>query len=119
MKKVLVVEDTVTIAQAIKLLLKSEGIGFHYISNGNCVVQTVKKEGIDLVITDLNMPKMSGKEVIKALKKDKKTKGIPIILLTADTRALENDSDLRLCDRLITKPFDNKELITETKKLLG
>ena len=117
--KVLIVEDSVLIANAIKILLKKEGIETFYTSEGLEVPKIIPKENIDLVILDLMMPKVSGDEVLKMLKNDPKTKDVKVMILTAKTDALRWDKSLEKCDKFMTKPFDNTELVIEVKKLLN
>jgi DNA-binding response OmpR family regulator len=116
--KVLVVEDSDIISNAIRLILENEGIKVIVANDGSNVVKTVKKEGIDLVILDLMMPGVSGEKAYEMLKKDEKTKNVKIMILTARIDALKWNSTLKDCDKFMTKPFDNKHLVSEVKKLL-
>ncbi|MBN1157351.1 response regulator transcription factor [Candidatus Woesearchaeota archaeon] len=116
--KVLVVEDSIVIAGAIKVLLTKESIDVISTNDGSKVVDIMKKEGIDLVILDLMMPNVSGKDVFKMLKSDESTKNVKIMILTARPDALKWNPELRSCDKFMTKPFDNKELVAEVKKLI-
>ncbi len=118
MKRVLVVEDSEFIANAIRLVLESQDIVVDNMSDGSKVVEYVKSKGINLVILDLMMPGISGKDVFKMLKQDPKTKSVPVLILTAKTDALKWDEELKCCDKFMKKPFDNKELLSEVKKLL-
>jgi DNA-binding response OmpR family regulator len=116
--KVLIVEDSKVISNAIRIILEQEGILAFETADGSKVVETVKKLDIDLVILDLMMPSMSGEEVYNMLKKDRKTKNTKIMILTARIDALKRNETLKGCDKFMAKPFDNKELVSEVKKLL-
>ena len=117
-KKVLVVEDSIFIAKAIKQLLESEGITANTTSDGAKVVDLVKEGKYDLVVLDLMMPDFSGKDVFYMLKADLNTNDVPVLILTAKVDALKEDKELRDCDKFMHKPFDNDELIEVIKGLL-
>jgi len=115
---VLIVEDSMLIASAVKIVLKKEGIESIITSEGRKVVDIVKKENIRLVILDLMMPDFSGVEVFKELKKDKTTKDVKIMILTAKTDAVKWYPELKTVEKFMNKPFDNDELAREVKKLV-
>ncbi len=116
--KILIVEDSVFIAKAIKHLAESEGYKADFTSEGAKVVDLVKKNNYNLVILDLMMPGVSGKEVFTMLKEDDDTKHVPILILTARIDALKWDKELRACDKYMRKPFDNDELLSVIKELV-
>jgi response regulator RpfG family c-di-GMP phosphodiesterase len=64
------------------------------------------------------MPEVSGEDIFELLKDDKKTKKIPVLILTARKNALKFDKNLEKCDLFFSKPFNNNELLTEVKKLV-
>ena len=117
--KVLVVEDSIVIAGAIKILLEKEGLAVSSTNDGNKVMDIVKKEAIDLVILDLMMPNVSGKDVFRMLKNDAETKNVKVMILTARPDSLKWNPELKACDKFMAKPFDNAELVSEVKKLLA
>ncbi len=104
-KKVLIVDDEYTIRELVDLTLTPD---YEIIkaNNGKEALEKVK-ESPNLIILDIMMPKMDGYEVCSKLKSDRKTKNIPIIMLTAKhsiddlKEALRND-----VDEYITKPFE-------------
>ncbi len=119
MKKILVVEDSKLISQAIKLLFEGKGYKVHQQDDGSRVLDDVKKNAIDLVILDLMMPKMPGEKVFSVLKADPATKDVKILVLTAKTDALTWDAQLSGCDKMMPKPFRNEELLREVERLIG
>lgn len=114
----MVVEDSSFIAKVVKILLKAEKINCEHISEGGKVMEYLNKKKTDLVVLDLMMPNVSGKDVFLQMKADPKTKDIPVLILTAKTDALRWEPELEKCDKFMTKPFDNDQLIAEIKKLL-
>ena len=119
MKKVLVVEDSIFVAEAIKVLLSSHDISVEHLSDGSKVLDKVVSGKFDLVLLDLMMPMHSGTEAILILKKDERTRNIPVIILTAKTDALKWDKELSVCDSFMTKSFNNRDLVSEVLRLLG
>lgn len=119
MKKVLIVEDSPFIAEAVKILLNAHGIYLDYLRDSTKAVDLINKGGYSLIILDLMMPVVSGKDILLKLKSDERTKNIPVIILTAKTDSLKWEPDLKVCDKFITKPFDNTELVSSVMGFLN
>ncbi|MBP9708373.1 MAG: chemotaxis response regulator CheY [Oligoflexales bacterium] len=84
--KILVVDDFPTMRRIVRTLLKQNG--FHNIveaENGQLALQTLDKEGdIEMVVSDWNMPEMTGLELLKTLRASKKYKDLPFLMVTAE-----------------------------------
>ena len=83
--KVLVVDDFATMRRIIKGVLKQ--LGFDNIveaEDGSIALDSLKKEEIGLIVSDWNMPKMTGLDLLKAVRGDDGLKGIPFIMVTAE-----------------------------------
>jgi len=118
-EKILIVEDEKDIIKVLDYNLKKEGFRTVSCRDGEAALALAKNEHPDLVILDLMLPGLDGLEVCKALKKEVKTQGIPIIMLTA--KAQETDKVLGLelgADDYITKPFSPRELAARVKAVL-
>jgi len=75
---------------------------------------------IDLVISDLNMPKMNGIEMIRAIRDDNRLDGVPIILMTAQGQKEEmHKYKVVGVTGWISKPFELREICSIVKKLIG
>lgn len=88
--KILVVDDFGTMRRIIKNILLE--IGYHNIEeaeDGEIALQKLKAGGIDFVVTDWNMPNMSGLELLTAIRLDEALKNIPVLMVTAEA-AKEN-----------------------------
>lgn len=83
-KKLMIVEDSMTQARAIAAHLSSE-IDVVIAVDGSQAMRLVSVERPDLIILDVNLPKLNGIQVCRRLKRDPDTAHIPIIMLTADT----------------------------------
>lgn len=85
--KVLIVDDFASMRRIVKNTLKQ--IGFKNIfeaDDGTTALAMLKEQKIDLVLADWNMPKMSGLELLKKVKKDEALKTIPVFLVTAEAQ---------------------------------
>ena len=80
----------------------------------------VEKDAPDLILLDINMPKMDGFEVVKRIRADKATEFIPIVMITAlrDTRENRIRSIEAGADDFIEKPFDSLEVLARVRSLL-
>ena len=83
--KVLVADDFATMRRIVKGVLKQ--LGFNNIveaEDGSTALDALKKEKIGLIVSDWNMPKMTGLDLLKAVRGDEGLKGIPFIMVTAE-----------------------------------
>jgi two-component system phosphate regulon response regulator PhoB len=118
-KKILVIEDEEDIQEVVTYNLTKEGYRVQAVSSGEDGLNTVKSDAPDLVILDLMLPGIDGLEVCRALKHDKETSHIPIIILTAKGEESDIVTGLELgADDYITKPFSPKVLIARVRAIL-
>ncbi len=87
--KVLVVDDEIPIQRIVKFNLEKEGYEVFVADDGKKALESVKQNKPALILLDVMMPELDGYEVCKILKKNAKTKNIPVIMLTA--RGQESD----------------------------
>ena len=109
-QKILIIEDDIDILSVITMSLKDEGFEVEGTLNGDETITRAEKFKPDLVIMDIYLSGVNGKEICKKLKTDKKTKSIPVILISASTQIR---STVKECgaDGFINKPFDNADLL--------
>jgi len=117
-KIIMVVDDEENILQLMRAVLEEAKYNVATASNGEECLQKLKKTKPDLVLLDMMMPGMSGREVCERIRKNPKTKNTKVIFVTV-ARFSEIGKDT--LDRLkvldyITKPFDNKDLLKSVKK---
>ena len=106
----MVVDDDVNVLTLTKIRLKSKGYSVVTATNGKEALKVLKKEPANLIIVDLMMPKMSGEEFLKNVKKNKKIRDIPVIIVTAK-RDVDFDYIKKLgADDFIVKPFSTNVL---------
>ncbi|MDO4700376.1 MAG: phosphate regulon transcriptional regulator PhoB [Moraxella sp.] len=119
MASVLVVEDELAIQRLVEFCLQQAGFVVQTAQNAEVAKAMIDDKLPDVVVLDWMLPAMSGIEFLQRLRCDKRTKELPIILLTA--RGDETDKELGLnlgADDYIVKPFSNKEFVARIKALL-
>jgi DNA-binding response OmpR family regulator len=117
--RILVVEDSADIADLIRHYLERAGHSVEVTSSGSDVLPRARKSAPDLVVLDLMLPGMDGLLVCQALRHDRATAGIPVIMLTARGEEADRIRGLELgADDYVTKPFSPKELVARVAALL-
>lgn len=117
--KILIVDDEMDTLLPLKRSLQVEDYNIISASNGYEAIDKAKTEIPDLVLLDLMMPEMDGYEVCARLKKDARTKNIPIIMLTARDAVRDKVKGLDIgADDYVTKPFNLNELKARIKTAL-
>jgi two-component system phosphate regulon response regulator PhoB len=118
-KQILIVEDERPIREMIAFGLRRSGFEVREAPDAGSARASVADRRPDLVLIDWMLPDMSGLELTRALKRDKETQEVPIIMLTA--RAEEQDKVMGLeggADDYVTKPFSPRELLARIKAVL-
>jgi DNA-binding response OmpR family regulator len=118
--KVLVIDDEAPIRLLCRVNLEAEGMQVLEAADGPAGLETARSEKPDVVLLDVMMPGLDGWQVAEELLDDERTRGIPIIFLTAraELRDRARGIDLGGVD-YITKPFNPVELAPLVRDLLG
>jgi CheY-like chemotaxis protein len=95
-KRVLVVEDDRFLRRACEASLRQRGFTVVVAADGEEGLQIARAETFDLILLDLLMPKLSGVEVLRALKGDAATRSIPVLVLSNSSRQQDIDEIMRL-----------------------
>ena len=118
-KRVLLVDDSETVIQFEKLLLRGQGFDISVAKNGKQALAQAAAEKPDLVLLDLMMPEMDGLETLRLLQADPDTRAIPVIVVTTKgDPELVKQASAAGCKDYVTKPVDKIELLTKIKALL-
>jgi two-component system, chemotaxis family, chemotaxis protein CheY len=118
--KILVVDDFATMRKVIRNLLKQ--VGYENIieaDDGSNALKILKSQKIDLVISDWNMPNMTGLELLKAVRSDEDLKSTPFLMVTAE--ALQDNVIAAVkagVSNYIVKPFTAEVLNEKITKIL-
>ena len=118
-RKILVVEDDLSICDLICIHLKKNDFDYHVVHTGEDALAQLEVYIPDFIILDWMIPNLSGLEVLKRIKNRSRFKKIPVLMLTA--RNSEQDKVVSFengLDDYITKPFLPSELIARVKSLL-
>ena len=119
MQKILVVEDNEMNRDMVGRRLQRRGYDVVVAVDGQEGIDMAYSEDPDLILMDMSLPVLNGWEATRQLKQDKRTKGIPIIALTAHAMASDRESAIEAgCDDYDTKPLEFSRLIGKIHALL-
>ncbi len=120
MKKILIVDDSNTNVVLLAAILNSRGYEIRTAYNVEEAHIMLAKELPSLILLDLLMPRISGYQFLDQLKKDEKTRNIPVIIVSAvtDTPNIQKTFDMGAVD-YIEKPVDIKALVSKVEKTLN
>lgn len=114
-QKILVAEDDVGVRVTLEFILTDEGFEVVLAEDGERALALARGEAPDLILLDKLMPKLDGRQVFDALKGDRATSGIPVVVLTG----MGPDKDEAWEGaHFVLKPFAPAELVARIRKLL-
>ncbi|MBM7555447.1 response regulator transcription factor [Halanaerobacter jeridensis] len=115
-KNILVVDDDYNVHEILEMYLKEENYKMISAYNGEEALEKLNNNKIDLIVLDIMMPKMDGKEVVKEIRKDNE---VAIIFLSAKSEEFDRVLGLELgADDYVTKPFSPREMVVRIKTVL-
>lgn len=119
-KKVLVVDDEFHIVQVVAIKLRNNGFAVVTADNGADAYDLACAEKPDVIITDYQMPQMSGLELIEKLRQNEATQEIPVLMLTARGFAIEDEQRQALkIAHCLSKPFSPREVLQSIESVLN
>lgn len=119
MKKVLVVEDERDLADLLAYNLEKEGYQTVVAATGLEGLEMARRELPDLVVLDLMLPGMMGTEVCSSLRQSERTRGIPVLILTARGDEVDRVVGFEIgADDYMVKPFSMRELMLRVRAIL-
>jgi two-component system phosphate regulon response regulator PhoB len=119
MKSILIIEDEKDIVNLIEYHLKQSGFSVISALDGPTGLERARKKTPNLIILDLMLPGMDGKDICRSLKSNPLTQSIPILMLTAKAEETDRLIGFELgADDYVTKPFSPKELVLRVKAIL-
>ena len=118
--RILVVDDEIYIVHILDFSLGMEGYEVLTALDGEQALEKARAEKPDLIVLDIMMPKLDGYETCKILKGDPATRDIPVILLSAKGRNVDQKVGFEVgADDYITKPFSPRKLVERINAILG
>ena len=118
-KQILISDDSASIRALISSSLERAGYNVIITSDGQEAIDKLDGRSIDLVITDLNMPKADGLEVVKGVRSSDNYKFTPVLILTTETQLAQKEKAKKTgATGWIEKPFDEKKLLYVINKVL-
>ena len=119
-KNIMIVDDEESLLELLGAILDGEGYEVTKANSGEECIEKLKTEKPDLVLLDMMMPGMSGREVCENIRKNPATKNLKVAFITVAKFSDSGKETLKKMNVLdyITKPFDNADLIKRVKKML-
>ena len=117
--KVLVVDDEIHIQRVVAIKLRNNGFDTVTAEDGQKGFDQAVIEMPDIIITDYQMPNMTGIEMVEKLRNNDTTRDIPVVMLTARGFAIEENQKQNLhIAEFLSKPFSPKELLKTVENVL-
>ena len=114
--RILIVEDEPAISDNIQFVLENEGLETVRVGTGSAALPILEQGPVDLIILDIGLPDINGFDLLRELRRTRKT---PIILLTARTAEIDRVLGLEIgADDYVAKPFSPRELAARVKAVL-
>jgi len=117
METVLVIEDSRPMQRTLQRLFESDSLHVQIASDGESGLECFRRQTPSVVVLDLKLPRLSGKELCRAFKGDKPA--VPIVVLSANAEVDDKVLLLELgADDYVTKPFSPKELLARVRRAM-
>ena len=119
---ILVVDDSPTVVKFVSFSLKNSGFKVVTACDGMDAIEKISglSDGVDLVITDLNMPNLDGYGLIETLRKNEQHRDTPIIILSSEQEEDDRQRGISAgASSYLVKPFKSQVLVNEVAKFLG
>jgi len=119
-KLIMTADDSASVRQMVAFTLKQNGYEVVEAVDGSDALTKLKSKKVDMLLTDLNMPKLDGIGLIKGVRTASINKFIPIVMLTTESQdSKKAEGKAAGATGWIVKPFKPEQLIAVVKKVLG
>ena len=119
-RKLLLADDSITIQKVVELVLAEEGYDIKAAGNGEDALFALSSFKPDIVLADIDMPKMNGYQLCERIKTNPATKNIPVILLAGAFEPLDDELARNVgAEDFIVKPFESQELIDKIQAVIS
>ena len=117
--KISVIDDEKDLVEALKDFLEPRNFTVSFAYDGRSGLEIIRKEKPDVVLLDIAMPDIDGRDVLVELKNNDDTKDIPVIMLTCKSAQVEIDYGMELgASAYITKPYESPHLLRQIAHVL-
>jgi CheY-like chemotaxis protein len=117
--KLLLADDSITIQKVVELILAEEDFEIKSVGNGEEALAAIPSFRPDVILADIEMPKMNGYQLCEKIKQAPATSSIPVILLTGAFEPVDEELIKQVgADDVLTKPFESQELISKINAAL-
>ncbi|MDA8083524.1 MAG: response regulator [Nitrospiraceae bacterium] len=118
-RRLLLADDSITIQKVVELVLAEEDFEIKSVSNGEDALNLVESFNPDIVLADIEMPKMNGYQLCEGIKTNPRTAAIPVILLAGAFEPIDSALSKKVgADDSVIKPFESQELISKINAVL-
>ena len=119
-RNILLVEDSPTIRNLLRLMLKQHGFAVSTAGDGLEGLEVLSRRPVDLVITDVNMPRMDGFSFITRIRAQPAYARLPVIVISTERLSSQRREGMNLgVSAYLNKPVSPQVLVKEVEKLLG
>ena len=119
-KCVMVVDDSSAIRKFVMFALRAQGLTVVTAQDGMEALEKLAHTPVDLVVTDLNMPKLDGYGLVRAIRSDREYAELPVIILSSLSDERDKVEGFRLgINSYLVKPFDQKRILYEIAKYIS
>ncbi len=117
--KLLLADDSLTIQKVVELVLAHENFNIRAVNNGEQALEALEAFAPDVILADIEMPKLNGYQLCEKVKNNAATVHVPVILLAGAFEPFDEEYAKAVgADDYIIKPFESQELISKVKSLL-
>jgi DNA-binding response OmpR family regulator len=118
-RRVVIVDDDLLIRETVRISLEHSGFGVHAIEDASTALATIKAEKPDLVILDMYMGGVDGREIARGLKADPSTAKLPVVFFTGSNEPIDVVTGLDAgAIEYIAKPIDGEVLVNKVRSIL-
>ncbi len=117
---ILIAEDEPSILESLDFILRRAGWSIESVTDGDAVLEQVRRLRPRMLVLDVMLPKRSGFDVLRQLRADAQTQDLPVLILTAKGQQQDRRIAEELgADSFVTKPYANAEVVGAVRELLG
>ena len=117
---ILIAEDEPSILESLDFILRRAGYSIGSVTDGDAVLDAVRRLGPRLLVLDVMLPKRSGFDVLKQIRANLELRAMPVLILTAKGQQQDRRTAEELgADGFVTKPYANAEVVGAVRQLLA